>query len=450
MSLQLRLIAYTVLILGVSLAFGGVLAVWHAEQSVRTELAAAMEVGAQTVRNGIDDLSRADNRLDETRKLVATFDGNRHVLASLLDRNGAGLAASRPLLPESAIPGWFLWAVAPGLPPIVTALPASLGGGAIVLLAFPDNEAGEVWKQYGDSGVTLAAFCLLTSLLIMFVVGRGLRPLGALSAGFARIAAGDYAAGVTPSGAPELRRLAEGFNHMATQLALMQRQNLRLREQLLTLQDEERAELARDLHDEIGPYLFSVNVSAATAGQLVDDGRVPEVPAQLGDIREAVGHMQKHVRSILARLRPVHAVAFGLTPAIRDLVAFWQSRHEAIAFHATVTPDADMLDEAVQEVIYRIVQESLSNAVRHGRPSRINIAVARRDGGVWVSIDDDGAVTSVPAPWGFGLSGMRERIAAAGGTLRAGPAGAAGGWRVTAHLPSAATMPLDETVYAAS
>ena len=64
---------------------GSVLVGWHAASSVRTELRAALDVGTKTMRNGIDELARADDRADELRHLVATFNGNRHVRATLLD-----------------------------------------------------------------------------------------------------------------------------------------------------------------------------------------------------------------------------------------------------------------------------------------------------------------------------------------------------------------------------
>lgn len=435
MSLRARLIALTVLVLVASLALGAWLAVWHAATSVRTEIAASLEVGEQSLRNGVADLVDVPDPAADAVRLVATFDGNRHVLALLLDRDGAMIAASRPLMPPSPVPGWFLSAVSPTLPPARVALPWAARGGAIVLQPFPANEAGEVWSQYGDSGLTLGVFCLLTSLIILWVVGRGLQPLTGLAAAFERIEAGDYAARVSQSGSPELVRLAEGFNRMARQLDSVRRQNHRLHEQILTLQDEERADLARDLHDEVGPFLFSVNVTAASIGQLVASGRTEAVPAQLADIREAVGHIQTHVQGILSRLRPVRAIEFGLTPAVADVVAFWRARHAGIAFQTEVTPEADRTDEAAREVAYRVIQESLSNAVRHGRPSRIALHVAADGRELLVRVTDDGAATA-GGSGGFGLAGMRERVAALGGVLAAGPVGSGAGWRVEARIPT--------------
>lgn len=435
MSLRLRLVASTVLVLVLSLGLGAGLAAVRATRSVRTELGAAMEVGGQTIRNGVAELAESPNPAADAARLITTFDGNRHLRAVLLNAPGALIAQSHPMLSDPPVPQWFLWLVGPKLATERTAIPAAGGGGAILLQPKPANEVGEVWASLGDNVVELGVFCLLTSALIFGTTGRTLRPLGLLSNAFARIGAGDYTTRVPPGGPSELVLLAHGFNRMAEQLAAMTAQNQRLHEQLLTLQDEERADLARDLHDEIGPFLFSVNVTAASIDRLVAGGQAAEIPAQVVAIREAVGHMQKHVRAILGRLRPIRAIEFGLQPAVEDLVVFWRSRHPNIAFDVVFNADIAELGDAVQEVAYRVAQESLSNAIRHGHPGRVEVAIGTDRKHVTVRVSDDGQGAETPAATGFGLAGMRERVAALGGTLITGPRGKARGWEVIARLP---------------
>ena len=142
------------------------------------------------------------------------------------------------------------------------------GGGVIVLEADPTNEIGEVWAESRDAVLVLAGFAVLSALLISAVVGRALRSLERLSAAFERIGKGDYHGLLPVQGPPELTRLANGFNAMSERLATVAAQNHRLNERLLTLQAEERADLARDLHDEIGPLLFAVDMTAAAIERL--------------------------------------------------------------------------------------------------------------------------------------------------------------------------------------
>ena len=145
---------------------------------MRTELRAALDVGANTIRNGIDDLAASDDRADELRHLVATFDGNRHVRATLLDARDQPVAASELFVPTQPVPGWFRRLIG-GEPGAVRlpVPPAGDGGGAIVLQADPINEIGEVWAESRDAVLVLAGFALLSALLICAVVGRALRPL---------------------------------------------------------------------------------------------------------------------------------------------------------------------------------------------------------------------------------------------------------------------------------
>jgi two-component system sensor histidine kinase UhpB len=218
-------------------------------------------------------------------------------------------------------------------------------------------------------------------------------------------------------------------------------QRRRLQEQLLTVHDEERTDLARELHDEIGAYLFAVSLDAANIERLADQAGAPRIVEQVRETQAAIGHIQRHVRDILLRLRPVRAVEFGLEPALNQLVAFWRVRRPEVAFAARFEGPDDTMDDAAREALYRVAQESLQNALRHAHPTRIDIEVGlEADGDLVLQVTDNGALAG-PArgEGGFGLQGMRERMRALAGSLDAGPI-EAGGWRVRARLPAAAAF----------
>jgi two-component system, NarL family, sensor histidine kinase UhpB len=283
----------------------------------------------------------------------------------------------------------------------------------------------------------LALSCLGGAALVWVLVGQALKPLRSIGEVLPRIGGGDYAARSPEQGPPELIGLARGVNAMAGQLAGMRARNQALEEQLLTLQDEERADIARDLHDEIGPHLFAANVDATMTLSLMAAGRHDEASVQVRSIQSAIGHMQRLVRDILGRLRPIRLVELGLSAAILDLIAFWRGRRPEVDFRAELLDDEDGLSEPLQETVYRLVQESLANAVRHGAPTRIAVSLERTARELRVEVCNDGAAASATsAAPGFGLTGMTERVAAAGGVLAAGPL-AQGGWSVRATLPLA-------------
>src|SRR5205814_3947838 len=172
-------------------------------------------------------------------------------------------------------------------------------------------------------------------------------------------------------------RLRDSFNRMAARLAESAAENRRLNERLLTLQEEERGELARDLHDEVSPYLFAINADAATASRLIENGRARDAALHVGSIVEAVRHMQSQVRRMLGRLRPIGLAEFGLREAIENQVAFWRRRRPEIRYEVAISAECENLADAVGTAVCRIVQEALSNAVRHAHPGRVAISIER-------------------------------------------------------------------------
>jgi two-component system, NarL family, sensor histidine kinase UhpB len=425
-------------VLAVTLGLGCALAGWHAEASVQAEMQAALAAGRQSATNSIGEIIGSAGQLRELRHLVTTFDGNRHVRAVLADDKGTVIAASHPQPPGEPVPAWFRRLIDPALPPAVLPVPPSLGweiGGTLSLTADARNEIGEVWDQANDTLRMLAVFFGLTVLLIHWTLGRALAPLARLSAAFGRIGAGDYSERVSAAGPPELARLASGFNRMAEQLGQAEAQNAMLREQVLTLQEEERAELARDLHDDIGPLLFAAGIDAAGIPALLAGDQAAEAAERADAIRESIASMQRQIRAILGRLRPLSFGAVDLAGAIENIIAFWRDRHPGIAFTLDVAPEDVALDEAVHTTVCRVVQESVCNAVRHGAPAHIAVSVLRDQGDLVVRVDDDGAGPGADGLTpGFGLVGMQERVRAQAGTLAVAPRLGGRGLAVTARL----------------
>ena len=220
---------------------------------------------------------------------------------------------------------------------------------------------------------------------------------------------------------------------MADQLEQAEASKTLLEEQLSSVQDEERAELARDLHDEIGPLLFSVSLDTAAVQKALGIEADRDVTERLESIREAVSLSQKRVLQILGRLRSGTVEDLGLEAAIKRLIDFWTSRRPALRVHSIVPEDGVGPD--LDPVVYRIVQESMSNAVRHGNTSVIDIVVRHDpDESVFVSVcDDGGGLKTMRA--GHGLTGMRERVTARRGVFTIGNRPDGKGTLVEARFP---------------
>ena len=436
MSLRLRVLAAFAAVLALGLGLGLLLALWDARQTLREELGAAMVGGRQTVASAFEDLPRSDHPDRDLRQLIATFDDSRHVSAVLMTPAGPR-AASFPYRGGAAAPAWFANLLDPRLPTITLAAP--VGAAAIVLRPAPQADIADAWRLGRHTALALGLACGLGLGLVYVTMGRALRPLGALTGALARVGAGDYAARVSVRRPRELVRLGQSFNAMAGELEAMRRRTRLLEEQVLRLQDEERADIARDLHDEMGPHLFAANIDATMLSQALAAGRTDEAQRHVRSIQGAVSHMQRLVREILERLRPAQLTELGFRAAVEDLVDFWRARRPDIAFEVELAFEAAAIPEPLQEAAYRIAQEGLSNAVRHARPRRIALSVATDAGQLQVRVENDGPApppspTAAAPRRGFGLVGMRERIEAVGGALTIDPVPGRG-WTITARAP---------------
>ena len=296
-----------------------------------------------------------------------------------------------------------------------------------------------MWTELSGLVAVLGLATLIGLALVWLSVAAALSPLRELSSRLAEIGRGDYCGRVRERGPLEVLELERSFNAMAEQLAAMGRRNWTLEQQILTLQDEERAEIARDLHDEVGPQLFAVSLDAQLITQLLATGQPEAVQGQVDAIQGGVSHIQREIRAMVARLRPARATELGLARAVQDLVRFWRTRRPEIAFVVDPPPQETGMGDALKDTAFRVVQEAVSNAVRHARPTEIAISLRRHAGDLEITIRNDGVQSGGAAQGsGFGLTGMDERVRAAGGRLEVRtPEGSEHPWIVSARLPSA-------------
>lgn len=193
----------------------------------------------------------------------------------------------------------------------------------------------------------------------------------------------------------------------------------RLASDRLTSQEEERRHVARDLHDDLGQSLTALTLDATL---LAAACAAEPVRSRAAAVLQGVERLHAVVRDLISRLRPVALDELGLSAAIEHLATQWQERAPACDLLVTIDGDVDAIGPERALTVYRIVQEGLTNAFRHAGASRVEVTLRRRAAageldGIRVCIEDDGRGGASAAP-GFGLRGMRERVEAAGGTLR--------------------------------
>lgn len=198
----------------------------------------------------------------------------------------------------------------------------------------------------------------------------------------------------------------------------------------------EREALARELHDTVAHHMTAIVVQAQAA-RVVAAKKPDAALAALSLIEAEASRAMTELRAVVASLRDRSPAALAPRARIEDLCAFARAaRDGAPAVEVTLEGPVDQLDPALQATLFRIGQESITNALRHARrATMIRVLVAKTDAEVRVVIRDDGA-PSASRGNGFGLAGMSERAALFGATFSAGP-DPEGGWRVEAVFRSA-------------
>jgi glucose-6-phosphate-specific signal transduction histidine kinase len=231
-----------------------------------------------------------------------------------------------------------------------------------------------------------------------------------------------------------LRRIVE------VQLAEALAENQRLAQQYVDMQEYERKALARDLHDELGQYLNAIKLDAVSMREALigDPGARKVALAMIANIDRVYGV----VTDLIRQLRPVGFDDLGVAAALEHCVNEWRSRLPSTTIEMSIIGDFDTLDETRGLVLYRLVQEALTNIARHSKATRVEIRIA--PGGlagstqnIEVLIADNGSGADMSAPRaGLGLAGMRERVSALGGSIAlASERGV--GFKVMASLPRA-------------
>jgi signal transduction histidine kinase len=240
-------------------------------------------------------------------------------------------------------------------------------------------------------------------------------------------------AGPTPSFTDDDLRLVEALAaRAATAVDLSQRVSLDVVGRVVAAQELERKRLARELHDETGQALTSILLGLKPLEQAVegDDGR-----AAVASLRELVVSTLQDVRRLAVELRPSALDDFGLVPALEHLVETFREQTQ-IRVDLEANLGEERLPSEVETALYRIVQEALSNVVKHAGASRISILLTRKDRSVAAVIEDDGLgfdPASVSEE-GLGLVGMRERVGLVGGRLQI-ESGAGAGATLVAEVP---------------
>jgi len=282
----------------------------------------------------------------------------------------------------------------------------------------------KVWHGLAPLLAVMLVTLLLLCLLVYAALARALRPTRLIRTGLERIAANDLSARLPPFDLAELSAVRTVFNRLAEDLERTVAERNALTHRLISVQDEERKRLARELHDEFGQNLTAIRALAASAGPTVACDSIARISTT----------MMEALRGTLFRLRPPDVEELGLTASLEGLVSGWNGWSRGRPrFEIALSPGLDRLPIAIGADLYRIAQEAITNAAKHADATRVTLRLEMTDAEITLSVENDGAAHDEAARPGMGLLGMRERVAALGGGFNI--ASGASGTTVRATIP---------------
>jgi len=423
-SVRAQLILAFVLIDLAAVLVGCAAAIVRARAQTRVEMASSMRLAELLV----GDAARiAHHQLPAERllsELPEQLHSLRHVRITVKDTNGGPVKASLPkLAPEQhpPVPAWFSALVAAPIKRDI--VPVTVDGriaGQVEIIGEPADEIAEIWGNLLALG-GLAAVLNIVMISVLYVLfGRVLDPLAVLTVGLSDLEHHSYGVRLARSNTRELAGIADQFNALANALETARLENHQLNRRLITAQDDERRRTALELHDEVGPCLFGLSAYGSSIA-----GAAGAIPGEAGqtlaecsrEILVITEHLQSINRTMLDRLRPMALGHVPLRDILRQLVEERSRQHPQILFDCAIGTLARTYGDSVDLTIYRCIQESLTNAVRHARANRINVEVRHDDSAASIGliVRDDGCGMSVDTPLGFGIRGMHERVEALGG-----------------------------------
>jgi two-component system sensor histidine kinase UhpB len=440
-SVRVQLLITLIAIGCVAALVSGVVTVLQARKSTRIEIAASSRLADTFVRETIRLMPQDLTAERFLATLPLQLRVPRHVRISVTD------AAGRPVTARvghglekgedtSAPPRWFAALIGSSIE--TRDIPILLRDqriGTVSIVSEPSDEIEEVW----ENTVALAAVALpldVTMIGLLYILfGRVLDPLTGLGRGLSELEQRNYRVRLVRPRPREFASITDRFNALAEALEAARDENARLTRRLISAQDDERRRMALDLHDEVGPSLFGLKAAATSMSTGTRDAPAsPHVSERAREMLAIIDHLQALNRSLLNRLRPMALGHIPIADLLSRLVRERGQQHPQIAFAFAPGRLQAGYGDSVDLTVYRCTQEALTNAIRHARAGTVAVTLGEAQEGLVLTVQDDGAGMAPDTPQGFGLSGMRERVAALGGSCLLETA-ETGGLRIRITIP---------------
>lgn len=390
----------------------------NARSAVHREVESTAQLALQLIHIAI---SSAKLEKDEDKQLkilegLAELDETRHLHIDILTPTNILTPTEEfNILQTSHAPYWFVKLVEPPPTEIRRWLynPITPPTG-IIIRADPTDEIDENWTEVRSILIFLLIFIVLTNILTYVTIGKYLAPINTILSGLSGIERGNYNLELPHFRLPELDRISQRFNHMAKVLLKSKAENQLLTQKSLEIQEEERRHLAQELHDELGQTITAIKaVAVAITNNPKPD--IEQIDASVKTIVEYSDHIYKVAKNMMHRLRPSVLDEFGLIKALQNMIDDWNSRQDEVFCHFTFSDIPSDLPESLKISLFRIIQESLTNVLKHSSANKVSITMNKimidDAEQINLKIQDDGVgLDKEKMMPGLGLLGMKERV----------------------------------------
>lgn len=416
MSLRGLINARIVLSVVLILIIGGVMAIWQARQSVQKEINSSFNLALEMLELSF---SYPANRMvseDHWMRQLNAIQKTRHIHISLVNDDGTESEwhSDNELSEQEEPPVWFKMAVTSDYPSASYDIRFLNGSTKTLLIrADPIDEVAEAWSESLAFFWSIVLMMMVIFIAINIVFHSMLRTVHAILTGLRRVESGEYGKKLPRFKISEFDAIAAEVNNLSEALDTARQNNQALARHTMHIQENERQTMSRELHDEMGQSLTAVKAMAVATKQ-------PQ--AKINEISDSIigicNHLSVVVRSMMRTLHPLSLADLGLAATLTDLVSEWQRRHPTLKIELNYDEAVDWLNEEVAIHVYRIVQECLTNVVRHSEATQAMVVVRRHfikgRNQVVIRVEDNGIGGSTEGE-GFGVLGMRERVESMGG-----------------------------------
>jgi two-component system sensor histidine kinase UhpB len=408
-----------ILVLSVGIfILGWLIMLWQANRAVQQEMNSSVNLAKQLITSQLLQVTTIPAWVHQLQTIKET----RHLRIQLKSPTG-DILESQSLIEkksESSPPSWFIHLVTSNSTKIEQPLITNEGQQLLLIIeANPLNEISEVWEECTTFFGLLFLLTALIFIVIQVVFNHAIKSIHAIVRCLESLEHEDYQHPLPEFANDEMNLIANAINRLIEKLKESQKENDALTQHTLTIQEDERQNLAQELHDELGQALTAIKVMAATIVKANEKNNL--LVAQSGNtIIELCDHLMNVVRSMMQQLHPLTLTELGLKEALKDLIDNWQTRNPKLHIDFEYDDRIEQCPKNFNIHIFRIVQEALNNVVRHANAAYASVSLnlnSQKELLLEIYDDGEGFNQENAKKSGFGLRSMKERVRSLNGKL---------------------------------